>query len=255
MAKLKYISIPGAKNVRKKSKATAPIANAKYQRLHDVIYKEIQKQNSSYAVAALRAASIQISNNSSTGYLNGELQYAIDELKSLGVKHNIPCEIGGINIYEQILPASLIVPNQLEPKAQRIIQRSDSIVSRKPGNILFYPSRMLQILSDILLLGKNLEEKDVISIIQNIYFLVKNYISAIEIELDDNCAKIIMVLYNSCHSKLGIDEATLRDKVQNQYPEINEKIFNKSIKLLEDYSCINILDGKLFLIESIGQPS
>ena len=168
MAKLKYVKMRGAVKVRTKSRAATPIADAEYRRLHEVIYKEIQKENSGYAAAALRAANIQISNNSSTGQLSNELQCTIDKLKDIGKKTNTPCEIGGINIYEQILPACLTVSDQPEPTAQRIIQKAGQVVSIKPKNVLFHPFRMLQILVDILLFGKGFEENDAISIIRNI---------------------------------------------------------------------------------------
>lgn len=251
MAKLKYVKTRGAVKVRTKSRAAAPIADAEYRRLHEVIYREIQKQNSGYAAAALRAANIQISNNSSTGQLSSELQYTIDELKAIGNESDIPCEIGGINIYEQILPACLTVSDQPEPTAQRIIQKAGHIVSIKPKNVLFHPFRMLQILVDILLLGKDLEENDAISIIRNICDLVGQLFSIAEVKLDDNCAKILMVLYEFSHPIFGVDEAKLMAEVQFRYPEIDEATFYSSITLLLKYSCINMVDGKLSLAESM----
>lgn len=251
MAKLEYVKMRGTVKVRTKSRVSSPVADAEYRRLHEVIYKEIQKQNSGYAAAALRAANIQISNTSSTGQLNSELQYVIDELKAIGNESDVPCEIGGINLYEQILPACLTTSDQAEPTAQRIIQKDGYIVSIKPKNILFHPFRMLQILADILLLGKDFEESDVISIIRNICNLVGQLFSITEVKLDDNCAKILKVLYEFSHPMFGIDEAKLMAKVQSKYPEIDATAFQNSITLLLKYSCVSMVDGKLSLVESM----
>lgn len=251
MAKLNYVKTRGAVKVRTKSRAAAPIADAEYRRLHEVIYKEIQKQNSGYAAAALRAANIQISNNSSTGQLSSELQYTINELKTAGNESGIPCEIGRINIYEQILPVCLTVSDQPEPIAQRIIQKAGHTVSIKPKNVLFHPFRMLQILVDILLLGKDFGENDAISIIRNIFNLIGQLLSITEVKLDDNCAKILMILYEFSHSAFGVDEAKLMTEVQLRYPEIDATTFCDSIKLLLKYSCINMVDGKVSLAESM----
>lgn len=255
MAKLKYVQVRGSTTTSKKAHKTTSIVNAQYRTLHEAAYKKIQKKHSEYASAEMRAASIKITSDSSLGQMNHEIQYTIEKLKQIGVMVNIPEEIGGINIYEQIIPACLIMSEQSDPKAQRIVQKDDGDwVSIKAKNITktnFNVSRMLQIALQLLIMGKGIAENDVLSIVESIYRLISNFYEMAEINLDDCSVKIMLILHEFTCPGFPMDENQLMHKTQERYSEIDETQFHESINKLLHYSCIQIEDGNLSIVETM----
>lgn len=255
MAKLKYVRVRGSASVDKKAHKTTSIADAQYRVLHDAAYKKIQKKHSEYALSEVRAANIKISSDSLLGQMNGEIQGIVEKLKEIGAETKIPEEFGGINIYEQIIPACLIVAEQPEPRVQKIVQKDDgTLVTRKASNILktvFNVSRMLQISFQLLIMGKGITENDVFSIIESIYVLFSKFYELSEIKLDDCSVKVLLILYELSSPGLSVDEEQLLNKVQERYPEIDKNQFYDSVNKLSDYSCIKIENGNLSIVETM----
>lgn len=255
MAKLKYVKVRGSVSIDKKAHKTTSIADAQYRVLHDAAYKKIQKKHSEYALSEVRAANIKISSDSLLGQVNSEIRGIIEKLKEIGAKAKIPEKFGGINIYEQIIPACLIVAEQPEPSVQKIVQKDDGTwVTQKASNILkttFNVSRMLQISFQLLVMGKGITDNDVFNIVESIYVLFSNFYELSEIKLDDCSVKVLLALYELSSPGLLVDEEQLLDKVQKRYPEINKKQFYDSVNKLSDYSCIRIENGNLFIVETM----
>lgn len=254
MAKLNYVKLRGAAAIDKKTHKADSVADPRYRALHEVAYKNIQKRNSEYAAAEMRAAVIKISSDSSTGQMNPEIQHAIDTLRKIGAENNIPEETGGINIYEQIFPACLVVSEQPEPKAQRLFPRKDGdLISVKASNVIptFNASRMLHIALELVTIGSSIADGDVFTIIQNIYFLISNFYKMLVIKLDEISTKILLTLHECGHPGFTIDEQQLMEKVQERYPEISEERFHEGVDRLIHFSCVKMEFGNLSIIETM----
>lgn len=240
--------------VIKKSKGISSVAGESYEKFHPYIYREIQKKNREYAVAIRQAGNIQINGDVLYGRLDPKIESAIDEMKSLCENANIPYlfDENKIDIFKDVFPLCLTAPEELEPKAQKIKLESDKVVSKKLSNIFFHPLAMLELLCNTMLLNQQFQESTAISIIASVILLICQIYNGTTVELDQTCAKVLLCLYQSGYSTLGMNEEELVKAVAKDDDQLDSSDVLRAITTLEKYHCVSIENGKILLIETIG---
>ncbi len=255
MAKIEYNRTKGIATVTKRSKPVSSVAGEGYEKLHPYIYREIQKKNREYAAAIRQAGNIQINGD---GRLEPKIESAIDEMRSFCVKENIPYVFAEkkIDIFRDIFPFCLVISEELEPRAQKIKIDGNKAVSTKLSNIFFNiffrPLSMLELLCNSMLFVQEIQEGTVISIIASVVSLVCQVYQGTTVELDRTCAKVLLSLYQSGYSLLGMDEDALIEAVMKKDESLAHKDILNAIAELEKAHCISVESGKIFLLEAIG---
>nr|WP_326184750.1 hypothetical protein [uncultured Oscillibacter sp.] len=254
MAKIKYNRTKGIVTVIKKSKKVSSVAGESYEKLHPYIYREIQKKNREYTIAIRQAGNIQINGDISYGRLEPKIESAIDEMKCLCENADIPYlfDENRIDIFRDVFPLCLTVSEELVPKAQKIRLEGNKAVSTKLSNILFHPLSMLELLCNSMLLNQQFQESTVISIITSVVLLVCQIYNGTTVELDQTCAKVLLYLYQSGYSTLGMDEEKLIGAIIKDDDQLTRNEISHAITTLEKYHCVSIENGKVCLIETIG---
>ncbi len=252
MAKIKFSKTKGITAIKRKSVPVSSVAGEEYEKLHPIVFREIQKKNSEYAIMFRNAENIRVNSQNLSGHLKPEIENTIESLRTYCAKEQIEYMVDGINIFSDVLPLCLTSEEAEPPRAQRIKIKNGIVTSRKINNICFHPQSMLNFVGDILIFGDNFSETSVVTLIVTVFKMILSFFHASKIELDETCGKVILILYENSSPLTGMEKSKLIDTVKDRYPTLQDGEITDAIDKLEDYHCIDITDDTVRLIESIS---
>lgn len=255
MAKIKYNKTTGIKKILEKSKPIDSVGGEEYESLYPSVFKEIQKKNSEYDVIARNAANIILGNDSGSDRLVPGIPKEIISIEETCKRENIKTEVSGIKIIFDIVPICLSidnnsVDNNRGPEAQKIYINNRKSVSIKPSNIVFHPAQLMGVLADMLVFGHRITEADLLEVIVNVLKALYLTFSCCSVEIDECCAKILRTLYDT-HIAIGIEEEELIESTRKKYSKLQREEIVSGINKLYELGCVELLDGKVYLRESI----
>lgn len=252
MAKIKFSKTKGITGIKKKSVPVSSVAGEEYEKLHPVIFREIQKKNSEYAIMFRNAENIRVNSQDLSGHLKPEIENTIELLRTYCAKEQVEYMVDSINIFSDVLPLCLTAEEEEPPRAQRIKIKNGSVTSRKINNICFHPQNMLNFVGDILIFGDNFSETSAVTLIVTVFKIVLSLIHSSKVELSETCGKVVLTLYENSSPLTGMEKAKLVSTVKDRYPTLQDSDIMDAIDELEHYHCVDITDDTVRLIESIS---
>ena len=240
----------------KRSKIVPSFAGTNYVKMHKSIVSELQEQKDRNAKAAQRNLHIVInSGGSDCPRLHPDLQSIIDDIVSEASKDSNYHEYGvNLDDIRELAIANISIDGQHEQRAAKIVLQDGDSFSRKLPNIRFHLRGVISLIAEWLLIGDICDTEATVLLVMLLISIGRLYKLSL-VNLDLIHAIILRELYQAPKFHGAVDDTSLVDTIlrkhQDDVPGLNAKMVNDAISELLNWNCIDIQNGKIFLIETL----
>lgn len=239
------------------SEEVVSFAGAGYLAMHKSTIQEIQAQKDRNDKAAQKGMHMTINSNldkplhlqPDTEELMNRLVQTVQENEAAD-----PVEDDQIRDMRELATFCITTETQAEPKAECILVRGEHARSRKLYNIRFNLKSAVALLFDWLLLGKITENTSLQLIVMLIVSIAKLY-DLMLAEFGTLHAAVLQELYRVPKENGTIEEGAVIQRVLERYnvvhPDWDDEAVREAITQLDNYHCIELINGNLTITESI----
>lgn len=247
MARISYNRVWGPKAVLGGAQGIDSVAGTGFDNLQQDLTRRIQKTNAEYSFIIARARDIQIGASAPIDSVDVDdlLNYVINTL----TKHGIDYKVGNIDVVSDVFARCLASTTPDEAVAQRIELSDQGARSRKLTNIVFKQTDFVRIILDTLFFATGISEASALEIIGKSFYILLNVLSSIDVEFDQNCKTVLLELYKNSRFGTGIAEEELKNVLS---ADMDQATYTEAINTLLKYHCVEIIEGRIYLVESIG---
>lgn len=157
------------------------------------------------------------------------------------------------NLHELVIP-NIIIEEQAEPKAERILVKGEKAQSWKPYNIRFNLTGLMCLIAEWILLGDLSAEDGIVLFVMLMRSIIELYDSCL-IEFDYIHSIILREWHLSPKENGAVNEDNLIDTILKKYsekiPDMDEDQIIKAVDQLEQFHCVEVVEGKIIVMESI----
>lgn len=247
MSKISYNRVRNSANMLKGAQEIGSVAGAGFSDFRKDLAYRIQQANAEYRFLIARARDVQIGSASSASSI--AVEDILDDAKYLLEQSHQSTTVNDVDILADVLPHCLRASNAQEIGAQHIILSNKTAQSVKLTNIVFRHQEFCKIILDLLFFCNGFSELSALEMIGKTFYIVLNLLGSIQVQLDDKCKNVLLALYKNAPSNQGIQEekliAILADKMDSDS-------YYFAVKQLCEYKCVEIIDGCVYPVESIG---
>lgn len=247
MSKISYNRVRSSANMLKGAQEIGSVAGAEFSNLREDLAYRIQQTSAEYRFLIARARDVQIGSASSTSSI--AVEDILDDAKALLEQSHQSTTVNDVDILADVLPHCLRTSNAQEVAAQHIILSDKTAQSVKLTNIVFRHQEFCKIILDLLFFCNGFSELSALEMIGKVLYIVLDLLGSIAVKFDDECKNVLLALYKNAPSNQGIQEekliAILSDKMDS-------KSYHSAVKQLCEYKCVEIIDGYVYPVESIG---
>ena len=247
MANISYNRVWEPKDVLKGAREIDSVAGTGFVDLQQDLARRIQRTNAEYSFIIARARDIQIGASASIDSV--DVDDLLNEATNFLTEHNIDNKVGNIDVVSDVLARCLASATPEDVVAQRIVLSNQTARSRKLTNIVFKQTDFVRIILDTLFFIKDISAESVLDIIGKSFYILLNVLSSINVDFNQDCKTVLLGLYKNSRFGVGIDEEELKNVL---LVDMNQVAYKEAIDTLCKYRCIEIIEGRIYLVESIG---